>query len=305
MAVTPVAFYAVSNEEHFLGLVALLNSLRLRGHKEPLLVADCGLAAWQLEALAPHAEVVAVDRETSPYMLKTSLPRGRPAWKMVLLDADLLVLRPLTPILEEQAAVVAFADPVAHRFHPEWAELLDVPPIRRLPYVNSGLLVLSGDIGRSILDLVAGKQKRVDTATTRAEGGRPSSPFYYSDQDVWNAVLASSVDPGELVVLPAELAPHPPFTASVGQEPYVLHHVDRKPWLHSTRANAYSRLLPRLLLGDDVALRLEPAQVPPRFRAGTVARLDRLRAEASALAYGLRGRVGLRRRLAERRRLRA
>jgi hypothetical protein len=39
MAVRPVAFYAVSDSAHFIGLVALVNSLRLAGHTEPLLVA--------------------------------------------------------------------------------------------------------------------------------------------------------------------------------------------------------------------------------------------------------------------------
>jgi len=42
MAVGPVAFYAVSDAAHFLGLVGLLNSLRMAGHHEPLFVADSG-----------------------------------------------------------------------------------------------------------------------------------------------------------------------------------------------------------------------------------------------------------------------
>src|SRR6185437_15799363 len=78
MAVSPVAFYAVANEPHFLGLVALLNSLRLQGHGDPLLVADCGLAGWQRELLVPHAEVVEADRGIPPYLLKPVLPRARP-----------------------------------------------------------------------------------------------------------------------------------------------------------------------------------------------------------------------------------
>jgi hypothetical protein len=302
MAVSPVAFYAVANEPHFLGLVALLNSLRLQGHLDPLLVADCGLAGWQRELLVPHAEVVEADRGIPPHLLKPVLPRARPAEKMVLLDVDLVAVRPLTPLLDETAAVVAFADPVAHRFHPEWAELLDLPPIRPHTYLNSGFFVLNGGVGRSVLDVVAVKQEKIDAAKSRYAGGRSSSPFYYLDQDVWNAVLASSVDPGELVVEPADLAPHPPFTGSDECEPFLLHHIDRKPWLDSTRANAYSRMLPRLLLGPDVTLRLQPDEVALRLREGRLAALERARVEAAALAHGLRGRVGLRRRFAERRR---
>jgi hypothetical protein len=302
MAVSPVAFYAVANEPHFLGLVALLNSLRLQGHLDPLLVADCGLAGWQRELLVPHAEVVEADRGIPPYLLKPVLPRARPAEKMVLVDVDLVAVRPLTPLFDETAAVVAFADPVAHRFHPEWAELLDLPPIRPGTYLNSGFFVLNGSVGRSVLDLVTEKQEKIDAATSRYAGSRPSSPFYYLDQDVWNAVIASSVEPGELVVESADLAPHPPFTGSHEYEPFLLHHVDRKPWLDSTRSSDYSRMLPRLLLGPDVALRLEPDHVPLRLREGRLADVERVRAEAAALAHGLRGRVGLRRRLSERRR---
>jgi hypothetical protein len=153
-----------------------------------------------------------------------------------------------------------------------------------------------------VLDLVAEKQEKIDAATSRYAGSRPSSPFYYLDQDVWNAVLASSVDPGELVVKSADFAPHPPFTGSQEYEPFLLHHIDRKPWLESTRTNAYSRMLPRLLLGPNVTLRLQPDEVPLRLREGRLAAVERARAEAAALAHGLRGRVGLRRRFAERRR---
>ena len=49
-----VAFYAVTGRDFF-GAVALLNSLRLLGHDEPLLVVDCGMTARQRELLAEHA----------------------------------------------------------------------------------------------------------------------------------------------------------------------------------------------------------------------------------------------------------
>ncbi|HEY7003725.1 MAG TPA: hypothetical protein VH281_05545 [Gaiellaceae bacterium] len=313
MALTPVAFYSIADERHFLGLVALLNSLRLQGHEEPLRVADCGLADWQRDLLAPHVELEVVDGGRPAYLLKLEVARRRPAETIALLDADLIVLRRLDDLLGEGPAVVAFADPVEHRFHPELAGLLDLPPLQRRPYVNSGLLVLGGDRGRVVLELVAQKQEGVELEGIRERGGRPENPFYYADQDVWNAVLASSVEESELRVEPAELAPHPPFPGlrSVagnglrfayddGQEPYVLHHVDRKPWLFSTRSNTYSRLLPRLLLGEDVALSLDADRVPRRFRSGIGAALARGGAEAGALAHGMRGRVGLRRRLAER-----
>lgn len=303
MATRPVALYAVANEQHFLGLVALLNSLRLQGHAEPFVVGDCGLAEWQRDLVGPHAELVEVSGG-SAFLAKPLAPLEHPAETMALLDADLAVIRSLAPLLApDRGDVVAFADPVAHRFDPAWESLLDLPPLRRQPYVNSGFLVLRGETGRVVLELVADRQARIDLVRTRQQAGRPSDPFYYSDQDVWNSVLASSVEAERLEILPTELAPHPPF-GPLSREAYVLHHVDRKPWLAPTRANAYSRLLPRLLLADDVPLRLEPNAVPRRFHASLEGTLARAWAEAGGLAWQQRGRLGLRRRLADRRRAR-
>ena len=61
-----------------------------------------------------------------------------------------------------------------------------------------------------------------------------------------------------------------------GAEPYFLHHAFRKPWLVPIRANVYSRLLTRLLLADDVALRLDPAELPPRLRGGIAGAASRI-----------------------------
>jgi hypothetical protein len=315
MAVRPVAFYVVSDKDHFLGLLALLNSLRLAGHVEPLLVADCGLAPWQRNLLAGHAEVVAVEAPFAPHLLKPVLPLEHPAGVMALLDADLIVLRSLAPLLESAAAgrIVAFADPVSDRFDPRWEALLGLPPPRRQLYVNSGLFVLPADPGTRVLEAMVAGCLRIDRARTRPAESRPADPFYYLDQDVLNAVLASLVEPGELEILPARLAPHPPFAGlcpkegaglhyeyAEGSEPYALHHIHRKPWLCATRRNLYSELMPRFLMADDLTLRLDPRDVPRRFRRGLLSALERMRIEAAALAHNQRGKLGLRRRLGER-----
>jgi len=184
-----------------------------------------------------------------------------------------------------------------------------------MPYLNSGFLVLKGDVGTSILRLVAERQERLDVSQTRSGGGRPQSPFYYADQDVWNAVVSARLPPSDLGAYPAELAPHPPFKGLAATEdgsvryadlraPFLLHHVDRKPWLAATPTNLYSRLLPRLLLADDLVLRLDPQHVPARLRTGITGTAARLVTAAGALAFRLRGKVGLRRWLSERRRAR-
>jgi hypothetical protein len=82
----------------------------------------------------------------------------------------------------------------------------------------------------------------------------------------------------------------------------LLHHFLAKPWLKATRSNIYSLLLPRLLLAPDVALRLEPEQLPLRLREGRLAATDRGRANLQAFVYenGRKqlGRFGIRTRLA-------
>jgi len=316
MAVRPVAFYAVSDAAHFLGLVGLLNSLRMAGHHEPLLVADCGLESWQRSLLEPHAEVVRIEAPVVPHLLKPMLPLDRPAEVMTIVDADVLVLRPLAPLLQAAAAgrFVAFADPVSHRFDDRWESLLDLPPLDRRPYVNSGFLVLPPTSGGRVCEAVLNGQARVEQLSSPTTPRRPTDPFFYVDQDVWNAVLASLIPSDEIEILEGGLAPHPPFSGlrlldlktarcaySDGREPYLLHHVARKPWLAPTRSSLYSQLLGRFLLGDDLALSLDPRHLPLRFRSGVLALLDRFRAEGLGVVHQQRGKLGLRRRLGERR----
>lgn len=310
------AFYCVADSRHFLGVVALINSLRLLGHDETIFVADSGLEPGQRALLAPHAALVPAGEAPAPHLLKCMVPRARPADTTILVDADVILIRPLTPILLAAGErAVVFADAVPHRFHPEWSELLGVGPLRRQPYVNSGLLVLPRALATRILPRVVAGQTRVDVARSFVARGHAGDPFYYLDQDVWNAVLAACLSPDELLILDHRLAPHPPFAGlrlldeselrcayADGTEPYGLHHVGpRKPWLAATRWTVYSRLLRRLLLAPDLALRLEPDQVPLRLRPGSLAWVDRRRATLVALAASQRGRLGLRRRLAARR----
>ena len=70
-----------------------------------------------------------------------------------------------------------------------------------------------------------------------------------------------------------------------GRGRYVVHHWPGKPWLERTHDGVYSRLLRRLLSGDDVAVRvpdpLDPPPLPARARRLGRAQADRCpRAEA-------------------------
>jgi len=91
----PAAFYCVSSSMYFLGAVALVNSLRLLGHAEPIFVLDYGLSTAERELLSQEATLVAAPDDTTPFLLKTVAPLAHPAEVMVLIDADIIITRPI------------------------------------------------------------------------------------------------------------------------------------------------------------------------------------------------------------------
>jgi hypothetical protein len=292
--VTESAFYCVADERYFLGLVALINSLRLQGHDEPVFVCDCGLTSGQRELLAPHATMVEPASDAPGWLQKTAAPLRHPADVMVLIDSDMVVTRPLGRLVEAAAPdrVVAFENDRG-RFVASWGELLDLGPATPRPYVSSGLVCLGGKTGREVLGLLDDRQRRVDFERTFWRRNEPDYPFRYADQDVLNAILCTRVAPERVVSLEHRLAANPPFEGvrivdrrtlrcahADGCEPYVLHHFERKPWLVPIRHGLYSRLLSRLWLGHDVALRLPEELVPLRMRSGVLARAERTRVDA-------------------------
>ncbi len=289
------AFYCMSSEVYFLGAVGLVNSLRLVGHDEPIYLLDCGLPAAQRELLAPHVTLVDAPGDTPPFLLKTVAPRKHPAEVMVLIDADMLAARSLAPLLAQAAAgrVVAFEND-SDRFVPEWGEMLDLGPARRRPYVSSGLVLLGGDAGQEVLDLLHDRQGRVDFERSYwGAGMEVDYPFLYLEQDVLNAILATRVERDRVVTVEHRLAPTPPYRelrlrdeATLrtayrdGTEPYVLHQFVRKPWLEPTLDTVYSRLLRRLLTGPDVAVRVAERDIPTHVRGGVRGGAARARGNA-------------------------
>ena len=274
------AFYCVADERYFLGAVGLINSLRIQGHDQPVFVLDCGLRADQRELLELEATLVA-GGDTPPWLSKTVAPLKHPTTVMVLIDVDMIVTRPLDPLIEIAGRdhVVAFEND-RQRHVPEWAELLGLGEARLQPYVSSGLVLCGGDNGRHVLELLADKQPLVDFELTFWRRNVRDYPFLYADQDVLNAIL-TSLEPAVTVALAHHLAPNPPFDKlrlvdraglrvvdRAGAEPYVLHQYVRKPWLEPMYHGVYSRLLSRLLLSDDVAISVPEGQVPARMRSG-------------------------------------
>jgi hypothetical protein len=287
-------FYCVADERYFLGAVGLVNSLRLVGHTEPIYLLDCGLTAEQRELLACEVSLVEGPRGTPPWLLKTVAPLAHPAQTMALLDVDLVATRSLAPLVRRGAehGLVAFRAPI-ERHRPEWGELLGLGEVRRQPYASSAAMFAARADAMQVLGELAERQGAIDFERTWWRQNEPGYAFEFGDQDVFNAILSSRVSPDRLELLDARLAPTPPFTGlriadertlqcvdDDGAEPYLVHHHTTKPWLEATHHGVYSRLLRRLLIGDDVVVRVPESMVPLRFRRGPRAYAERKRINA-------------------------
>jgi hypothetical protein len=309
-----VAFYLASDARYFVGTVALLNSLRLVGHDEPVLVLDCGLAPDQRALIEREATVVPAPDARAATLLKAILPLQQPADVMVLLDTDVIVVRPLDELvgLARRGQVVAFPD-VLHRdrHFPEWETIFGVGAPRRQPYLNAGHVLVPHGRGRPLLEEFETLQRQLDPGATLLGDGRFEDPVFFADMDVLNALLATRIPAEGLAILDGGEVAYTPFRGLRvadehkleldGGSPYLLHHVFEKPWLEPTRPNVYAQLLRRLLFRDDLALRLRPEDVPKRIRPGLRGGLTRGWAGARlALHDRLRGRLGVRRRIEER-----
>jgi hypothetical protein len=302
-------FYCISSDVYFLGAVGLVNSLRVVGHTEPIYLLDCGLTSSQRALLDPHVTLVSPPEDLEPFMLKTVAPAKAPADVMVLIDADMIITRPLTELLERAAggAVIAFEQPL-DRSIPDWGRLLGLGETRRQQYLSSALVALGGSTGREVIALMEQLKSRVDFRLTvfgtnlpqhpylgRASifEGRADYPFYYADQDLLNAILSTAVAPERVAPIPDRMAATPPFrdlvsvderslrcSYSDGVAPYALHHYGTKPWIEPTHHGVYSRLLRRLLVGDDVEIKVPETELPLRLRRGPLALAERKRINA-------------------------
>ena len=297
------AFYCVSSGRFFFGAVALINTLRLVGHTEPIFVLDCGLTPAQRELLSAEANVIPALDDSTPFLLKTAAPLRHPAKVMVLIDADIIVTRPLTKLIERTTEDrVAAVEHGQDRFFPEWGKLMG-GTARHRRYVSSSLVLLGGRLGSKVIRLMDEVQGRIEIERTPYSGPVPDfafvggsfsetstdDPFFFADQDVLNAVLATEVDPDRVDVLNRTAEAIPPFTGlrvidedmlrcayEDGTEPYALHHfLPMKPWLEPTFPGVYTQLLVRLLRGGDVAVRVPPRELPPHLRRGLFAAVRR------------------------------
>jgi hypothetical protein len=286
------AFFCVSNDRHFLGAVALLNSLRQVGHNEPFFLVDCGLTDRQRELVSGHVTLLSVTKDVHPMMLKLLGPLQVDPDVAIILDADVIAVRPLTDLIA--AKPVVFVNDWTSRFEPEWIRL-GYGRLTRIPYLNSGHMILPRASGLVPL-LQRGNERVLEIIRAEPEEGRwPSGSFHHLDQDVLNALI-SSLDPAAYVV--SDEVAYWPFEGSL-EGARLLHHILAKPWLRPLRPSPYSREMARVLATGPVEIAAD--EIPVRLRGGTRGSVARACASVQhTVRDHTRGKLGIRRRLAER-----
>lgn len=284
-------FFTVADERFFPGAVCLLNSLRLSGNDAELVILDAGLSPSQRKRLEPHARLVTpTDELLAEHLLLKAYPHTLdPSGTVVVIDSDMMVTRPLDPVLEqvESGSVCLFADieDQRHRFVPEWQEAFGLgAPLRRQNYMNAGFIALSTHHHPDLLRRYWELCQRIPSERTLVGGAEYDQPFWGGDQDAINALLMSEVDASAVVELPAEEGPSPELLHDVkvvdertlacelhGHAPYLMHYWGGpKPWAPNAwmrvSRDAYVRLMPRVLFGADAPVRLDPSEVPVWLR---------------------------------------
>jgi hypothetical protein len=302
-AADPVTYVTVADSKFFLGVVALVNSLRLTGNTEPIVVIDAGLSEEQVRRLSEVCEVrsPATNREGElPAFIKPAVcAMGFPG-TTVLLDSDIIVTSRLTPISEQAAAgkFCIFIDTESRRVFEEWREPLALTaPYRSQPYVNSGFAVFQASAWQDVMERWTELSARVSGERSKLphrldDDVARKHPFAYVDQDVLNALLMTEVDESRLHLLNPDLAGLTDWYVKIDDasrlrcsrrsQPMILLHFtgSPKPWLLQARHrivgedyqyfDAYEGLLGRLLTSPDLPIRLPADAVPLWLRHGAV-----------------------------------
>ena len=287
-----ITFFTICSEAYFPGLVGLVNSLRLMGYQDRIVVADCGLTPRQRALLAPYCTPFELDShlvknptqyKPFPYLLK---PKGT----VVIIDSDMILTRNLDAVLAIaiEGKICVFPDGEKDRWFCEWREIFGLASsLRRQTYVCAGFVVFSTLHWPLLLERWWNACTRILVSPTYQEGAQ-DGPTAQGDQDALNALLMSEFPSDALSFLPSEEAAArwdfrsvrlvDPQTLSCqhrGHVPMILHAcMTPKPWQRAgVRQNVYVRLLRRLLGAPDVALSVPPELLPVWLRQGPSADL--------------------------------
>ena len=283
-----VRFFTISDAGFFPGTVALLNSLRLLGHTDELVVLDLGLTPEQRARLAPAGvSFVSTPDNAHPWVLKPVAAAADARGVVVLVDSDMVVTSSMEPIVRaaREGKFCVFPDhPSDHgRWFREWSDLFELSaPLRHATYANAGVIAFSADVWPEFLE-------RWSRACRPMAGRRTvrtdSEPDGQMDQDALNALLMSEIPESSVELLPGyewdmrevELVDLHTLECVSGGQTQTLLHTPTSPKLwqeggwRRVERGAYVELMPRLLLGPDVVLRLEPDEIPLWMRRGVLA----------------------------------
>jgi hypothetical protein len=286
----PIRFFTRADSSFFLGLLALVRSLRLQGHTDPITVLDLGFTAYQRSVLSRQCHLVRVDgtAERHPWFV-TPYPYLLHAEGIVVyIDCDVIVTSRLDDAFAAaRRGMVCAAPDTAQRWFAEWGPIFGLEePLRRQVYVNSGFVALSTahfpDLQRRWWECCDHMAQQFGSPASER-----TNPIALPDQDSLNALLMSEVPAGRVEVLPERamaLGKHELARTTVvdlrrlecqyaGQRTTLLHHYGRpKPWERNAwrnlRPTAYVRCLRRLLSQSDVALTVDTRIVPAWLRPG-------------------------------------
>ncbi len=158
--------YTFGDAAYFLGIVALVNSLRITGNTEPVVVLDLGLEPHQRQLLERHCRFMDATpvRDTNPWHLFPFPLFDDPRGVIAIVDSDVLVTAPLDRYFEAavEGRIVAFSDLDTHRWFAEWtaAFALDAPLRQDQTYVNAGFIAFSTiehpDVAATMVGLLRG-----------------------------------------------------------------------------------------------------------------------------------------------------
>src|SRR4051812_21249402 len=107
-------FYTITDDRFVPGTIAMINSLRIVGHREPVVVLDCGMRDDQRRLLEPLATVIPWDRRqaTNPTLFKPFAVLTAPQDVVVIIDSDVIVTASLDEPIRQAASgsICAFPD---------------------------------------------------------------------------------------------------------------------------------------------------------------------------------------------------
>jgi hypothetical protein len=288
-----VRFFTMGDARYFLGAVALVNSLRIVGHDDPVTFLDLGLTPEQREIMATECDVVDIDRspDRHPYTFQPYPHVLDPSGICVIVDSDVIVTSRLDAIIDAagEGKIASYPDRI-DRCLPEWEAIFGLHARIRpgIPYVNSGLVAFDAVRHRRFLARWWELCQQLCVSAPASD----ASPTGFADQDALNALLMSEYaddqaagDANQVVLgSPALAATRIDDVESLectrdGLPVVALHSLSQpKPWMPEARTmlrrNAFVPCLRRCLSGPGLTIELPEAMIPTWLRRGPSAGIE-------------------------------